>query len=186
MVSQYKKSYQNLKELKSEIEHLQHLLEQGRTRMTRDFEAWYVEVYQEVEEQPHSTSEDPMISSKLSESPRPNFTIGTHVPRPTEDAWSSRHSSQSTLYGDSSLPSQNLRDIEGTKSRLRHNELHRGSPSPLERTPSRQSNRSVTFEDTKRPSSSLGRSTNRNVQEDIKAFYQARQEIMQRVSKSSQ
>jgi hypothetical protein len=31
--------------MKVEIEHLQHLLEQGRIRMTRDFEAWFIEVY---------------------------------------------------------------------------------------------------------------------------------------------
>ncbi len=46
LVVKYKSSYEKLKDLKSEIEHLQHLLEQGRIRMTRDFEAWYVEVYQ--------------------------------------------------------------------------------------------------------------------------------------------
>ncbi|KAJ3257397.1 Kinesin- protein 6 [Boothiomyces macroporosus] len=46
LILEYKSSYQSLKELKAEIEHLQHLLEQARIRMTRDFEAWYVEVYQ--------------------------------------------------------------------------------------------------------------------------------------------
>jgi hypothetical protein len=31
--------------LKREIEHLQHLLEHARHRLTRDFEHWYVNVY---------------------------------------------------------------------------------------------------------------------------------------------
>jgi hypothetical protein len=41
-------SYGQLKELKIEIEHLQHLLEHARTRLTRDFEHWYVHVYLET------------------------------------------------------------------------------------------------------------------------------------------
>jgi hypothetical protein len=41
-------SYGQLKESKIEIEHLQHLLEHARTRLTRDFEHWYVHVYLET------------------------------------------------------------------------------------------------------------------------------------------
>ncbi|KAI9206079.1 kinesin family member 6 [Polychytrium aggregatum] len=37
-VQRYKKAYQQLKDLKIEIEHLHHLLEQARHRLTRDFE----------------------------------------------------------------------------------------------------------------------------------------------------
>ncbi|KAJ3149071.1 Kinesin- protein 6 [Geranomyces variabilis] len=43
--AQYKHAYQQLKDLKLEIEHLQHLLEQARHRLTRDFEHWYANVY---------------------------------------------------------------------------------------------------------------------------------------------
>jgi hypothetical protein len=43
--NRYKDTYQKLKDLKIEIEHLQHLLEQARIRLTRAFEAWYVGVY---------------------------------------------------------------------------------------------------------------------------------------------
>ncbi|KAI8819646.1 P-loop containing nucleoside triphosphate hydrolase protein [Fimicolochytrium jonesii] len=43
--ARYKESYQQLKDLKLEIEHLQHLLEQARHRLTRDFEHWYANVY---------------------------------------------------------------------------------------------------------------------------------------------
>ncbi|KAL2914503.1 hypothetical protein HK105_206070 [Polyrhizophydium stewartii] len=44
-VAKYKQAYQTLKDLKLEIEHLQHLLEQARHRLTRDFEHWYINVY---------------------------------------------------------------------------------------------------------------------------------------------
>ncbi|KAI8908902.1 hypothetical protein EDD86DRAFT_146380 [Gorgonomyces haynaldii] len=48
-VKEYKESYQKLKDFKMEIEHLQHLLEQARLRLTRDFEHWYVNVYESTE-----------------------------------------------------------------------------------------------------------------------------------------
>ncbi|TPX35164.1 hypothetical protein SeMB42_g07223 [Synchytrium endobioticum] len=44
-VAKYKSSYQNLKDMKIEIEHSQHLLEQARLRLQRDFEHWYLTVY---------------------------------------------------------------------------------------------------------------------------------------------
>lgn len=37
----YKEGFARLKELKAEIEHLQHLLEQSRRRLQQDFEGWY-------------------------------------------------------------------------------------------------------------------------------------------------
>ncbi|KAJ3105594.1 Kinesin- protein 6 [Phlyctochytrium planicorne] len=49
-VSKYKEKYQRLKDLKMEIEHLQHLLEQARVRLTRDFEHWYLNVYLNVDD----------------------------------------------------------------------------------------------------------------------------------------
>ncbi|XP_063683235.1 kinesin-like protein KIF6 [Bolinopsis microptera] len=39
----YKQRFARLRELKTGIEHLQHLLEQQRVRLQRDFELWYVE-----------------------------------------------------------------------------------------------------------------------------------------------
>ena len=50
-ITEYKQVYSRLRDFKTEVEHLQHLLEQGRIRMTRDFEAWYVEVYKASEEE---------------------------------------------------------------------------------------------------------------------------------------
>jgi hypothetical protein len=47
MINDYKASYTMLKDFKIEIEHLQHLLEAARKRLTRDFEHWYENVYEE-------------------------------------------------------------------------------------------------------------------------------------------
>jgi hypothetical protein len=47
MINDYKGSYTVLKDFKIEIEHLQHLLEAARKRLTRDFEYWYENVYEE-------------------------------------------------------------------------------------------------------------------------------------------
>jgi kinesin family protein 6/9 len=44
-VAQYKAQYGRLKDLKKEIEHLQHLLEQARVRMTKEFERWYLDAF---------------------------------------------------------------------------------------------------------------------------------------------
>ncbi|KAI9004754.1 hypothetical protein BC832DRAFT_64456 [Gaertneriomyces semiglobifer] len=56
--TKYKGAYEQLKDLKSEIEHLQHLLEQARLRLTRDFEYWYVNVYLATESPPSQASSD--------------------------------------------------------------------------------------------------------------------------------
>ena len=37
----YKTNYASLKQLKSEIEHIQHLMEGARVRLQHDFESWF-------------------------------------------------------------------------------------------------------------------------------------------------
>jgi hypothetical protein len=49
MVTEYKLSYEKLKEFKLEIEHLQHLLDTAKHRMLRDFEHWHSNVYESIE-----------------------------------------------------------------------------------------------------------------------------------------
>ncbi|KAJ1557681.1 hypothetical protein HK096_005910, partial [Nowakowskiella sp. JEL0078] len=64
----YRSSYQQLKDLKLEIEHLQHLLEQARHRLTRDFEHWYVSVYLTTEDTSFdSNRQSPSPESRLSQ-----------------------------------------------------------------------------------------------------------------------
>jgi len=41
----YQKSYHHLKEMKIEIEHIQHLLEKARFKLTKDFEFWILNNY---------------------------------------------------------------------------------------------------------------------------------------------
>ena len=72
-ISQYRGAYQQLKDLKLEIEHLQHLLEQARHRLTRDFEHWYINVYLATQE-PISSEENEMDSASHS---RPQMPINS-------------------------------------------------------------------------------------------------------------
>ncbi|KAJ3222748.1 Kinesin- protein 6 [Clydaea vesicula] len=51
VVSKYKISYQQLKDMKIEIEHLHHLLDQARLRLTRDFEHWFQSVYMPISDE---------------------------------------------------------------------------------------------------------------------------------------
>lgn len=93
LVGEYKASYGVLKDLKAEIEHLQHLLEQGRLRMTRDFEAWYIEVYQ-ANERPYAPQSDLLASPLLAREPKlawsPKETLrsslSTSIPHKPDDA----------------------------------------------------------------------------------------------------
>ncbi|KAJ3128891.1 Kinesin- protein 6 [Nowakowskiella sp. JEL0407] len=77
VVSQYRESYEKLKNFKLEIEHLQHLLEQARHRLTRDFEHWYVTVYLGTDLSNTSTlSPSPEIPTN-STTPIPNRSYDT-------------------------------------------------------------------------------------------------------------
>ncbi|KAJ8330172.1 hypothetical protein O5D80_001743 [Batrachochytrium dendrobatidis] len=71
-IKKYKQAYQQLKDLKLEIEHLQHLLEQARHRLTRDFEHWYINVYFSArtsfslkQDSPASMSESKSVNSSM-------------------------------------------------------------------------------------------------------------------------
>lgn len=62
--TRYKNSYEQLKELKSEIEHLQYLLEHARHRLTRDFEHWYINVYMDSEQEERTLDQ---VSEQISQ-----------------------------------------------------------------------------------------------------------------------
>ncbi|KAJ3273248.1 Kinesin- protein 6 [Terramyces sp. JEL0728] len=88
LILEYKSAYQSLKDLKAEIEHLQHLLEQGRIRMTRDFEAWYVEVYQMDNETIAKYRDDPIVKQELNEmGESAQSEFGTHTAQFKSEAW---------------------------------------------------------------------------------------------------
>jgi kinesin family protein 6/9 len=196
MVQQYKQSYQTLKELKLEIEHLQHLLEQGRVRMTRDFEAWYVQVYQETE-QPYDTESEPVsrqdslrlvfkpqsppqtIGSLLTKADSPQ-TIGSLLTKADSD-YTARPRSQTPLTTSPRVLSRQSESLSNSTPSIATT-LYSPKPTPIDvksfdRVSSRQSNHSEG-----RPTSSQSR----NVRQDVQAFYQARQEIMNRTRPSLQ
>ncbi len=43
MLFRYKTAFSNLRQLKTEIEHLQHLLEKSKVKLMKDFEIWWAE-----------------------------------------------------------------------------------------------------------------------------------------------
>ena len=80
--NRYKTSYQQLKDLKIEIEHLQHLLEHARHRLTRDFEHWYINVYLETSQDEIQTRNllTPTISNvTVNEEPRTFSSFGARA-----------------------------------------------------------------------------------------------------------
>ncbi|KAK3576776.1 hypothetical protein CHS0354_014591 [Potamilus streckersoni] len=50
--SRYKESFNKLRNLKTEIEHLQHLLEKSRVKLLKDFELWWTEQASQLQENP--------------------------------------------------------------------------------------------------------------------------------------
>ena len=43
VIHRYKESFTRLRSLKTEIDHLQHLLEKAKVKMQKDFEIWWAE-----------------------------------------------------------------------------------------------------------------------------------------------
>ena len=86
----YKEGFAKLKGLKSEIEHLQHLLEQSRRRLQQDFETWFSK-QQSITGRPASpamppataqSSHDPVhvpCRASIGASPRRHAAAGAHV-----------------------------------------------------------------------------------------------------------
>jgi hypothetical protein len=60
VAGEYKSSYQLLKDQKLEIEHLHHLLDQARHRLTRDFEHWFDTVYMPTSSQQILQQKEPL------------------------------------------------------------------------------------------------------------------------------
>ncbi|KAJ3324728.1 Kinesin- protein 6 [Boothiomyces sp. JEL0866] len=212
LILEYKTSYQSLKELKAEIEHLQHLLEQGRIRMTRDFEAWYVEVYQMDNETIARYKNDPIMKQEMNEisdnsqsdfsSRTTNFKPEAWL-NPTINSFSSDISLNSTpepKYSNNNNPaftnkpnmqllpknlsSKTLTDeYSDTNVISKYQRLQNSRSSSRigmhEQTRPLSSLSSYTTLDKKnRPPSRLDQLSNDNVNEDIQAFYKARDQIL--------
>ncbi|KAI9345034.1 hypothetical protein BDR26DRAFT_173133 [Obelidium mucronatum] len=71
-LNRYKQAYQDLKDLKIEIEHMQHLLEQARMRLSRAFEQWYENVYMSNEN--HNEDDSTASYSDQKQLPPPDLS----------------------------------------------------------------------------------------------------------------
>ncbi|KAL5269965.1 hypothetical protein ACHWQZ_G003441 [Mnemiopsis leidyi] len=105
----YKKRFARLRELKTGIEHLQHLLEQQRVRLQRDFELWYVE-QAAVAQQGRTAwkTPSPQHLNAITDDVRPS-EIGTphvDIPSPPASKESSFASTRSALLNNSNIVPQ--------------------------------------------------------------------------------
>ncbi|TPX61137.1 hypothetical protein SpCBS45565_g07339 [Spizellomyces sp. 'palustris'] len=109
--ARYKAAYQQLKDLKIEIEHLQHLLEQARHRLTHDFEYWYINVY--------LVTEDPLMQQSENDEARleGSSTLETSRPR-----WSSMPTiSSSRAETSASARYDSTKSVEETRTVISSN-----------------------------------------------------------------
>ena len=121
---QYKDSFTRLKELKQEIEHLQHLLENARIKMQRAFESWLVErksqpqQQQQQQQQQHDImllpKENP-VSRETWDTPTPSMIYSRDQPskrmsRPPSATSSSLRSLQAPSLARSKADTQSLRE----------------------------------------------------------------------------
>lgn len=72
----YKESFGRLRTLKTEIEHLQHLLEKSKVKLMKDFEIWFAE--QAVLNQVHVYTGKCMILLKMVNSLMPKYLLSSH------------------------------------------------------------------------------------------------------------
>ncbi|KAJ3043781.1 Kinesin- protein 6 [Rhizophlyctis rosea] len=124
-LSRYKEVYQKVKDMKLEIEHIQHLLGQAGHRLRRDFEYWYVNVYLSTESptatedntsdstygsaSSRSTLPSPLVSStSLTEEREAPSMYGSILSRPSGlgDGGLSNHNARRSYLSTSSLASQ--------------------------------------------------------------------------------
>ncbi|CAM9288030.1 unnamed protein product [Laminaria digitata] len=180
----YKGSFQELRELKSEIEHIQRLLEKGRTKMQADFQVWYEPLMEDSAEkrlgERKSSTHSPRVSLPHNNNDRANGNregqdavaasegswggggggdTPTRIPRPPVDAWGTPPAA-----ADRREPSKEV----GSSSR------HSGAPSR---------------EGGHAPHGSVGAvgllpplTGNKEADDDIAAFYRAKEEMERRRS----
>jgi hypothetical protein len=104
--------------MKIEIEHLQHLLEQARTRLTRDFEYWYVNVYNKNDQVRNTAIEPedeiaPSAEKSLDES---LHNLAQHkTSRPPSSLGTSRNANiSSTSEGHPSIQHTSTQNLESS------------------------------------------------------------------------
>lgn len=176
MVKEYKEAYQKLKDFKIEIEHLQHLLEQARVRLARDFEYWFDNVYNAL-----NGPDVPGVQVARTDSDFANmgFNSGMEL-----------NASVSEMQGVDDKPAPRMNDdfgIPRSKLFTQRSNSNSGSATPIEKIERglSSSSRAATpidriqgsrYADEKEAGSGIPRTT----RHDIEAFYRARNEILNR------
>ncbi|KAG5461110.1 MAG: hypothetical protein BJ554DRAFT_6747, partial [Olpidium bornovanus] len=193
-VDAYKRAYQQLKDLKLEIEHMQHLLEQARRKMQRDFEEWLV-----AEWNRHKAGETaawppgaPRPQSAQRYEARKDGDESSYAQRtPTVlHVVAGRHCSRhvSLVYGVNDV---RLERIQGTTTRLPLARRGQWEPPPqgawaapqrrkLDRDSGGAASRSSLYDGSGR--ATMRTTGDASVDEDIEAFYRARDVLQRQVS----
>jgi hypothetical protein len=172
--ARYKHSYEQLKELKAEIEHLQYLLEHARHRLTRDFEHWYVNVYMD-------SDQGQWLPSESSNQGLPEQEDNTESTLPTAGAKAAMQVMRVRILNDDQFNVWAKIDQQETPGydRAGKNGVHHSlSAATLIDSPrasiaiSKESTRLQEVRDMRVKSG-----TGASVQDDILAFYKAREKI---------
>lgn len=110
-VTRYKDAYQQLKDLKLEIEHLQHLLEQARHRLTRDFEHWYINVYLATEDPAEPSVDRSFFDTNVKSSRSKSNSVPALYTRENKDMYVSQQHDCSSPRDADMLPPTSLHGI---------------------------------------------------------------------------
>ncbi|KAJ3411076.1 Kinesin- protein 6 [Chytridiales sp. JEL 0842] len=190
-VKGYKEAYEGLKEMKGEVEHLQHLLEQGRLRMQRDFEGWYETVYLHGGER--SESGGKLVGEEEGEDSREVGSV-KELERVImlKDTRTDVNSSTSTLYlpadnpPTSSTPPQNKSTTAWSPS---SSTVYASTNSTTSSIPTSKSLYTLTPRNTSSPRPPTPTATttklSSKVSADVEAFYKARNSLAESLSSAS-
>lgn len=154
----YKTTFNELKLLKTEIEHIQHLLEKMKVKMQKDFEIWWAEEASKLE-QNQMRSNDVKSAWKTP----PLTPIKSETPLLFYPVNESRKSSGMNSFD---MP---ISSLQSTPERNKNSS---------QRTQGRES-----FLSTTRPGSSIKLTGDEKTDEDILAFMKAREELMKKAKR---
>ncbi|KAL7749482.1 hypothetical protein RI367_005036 [Sorochytrium milnesiophthora] len=176
-ITEYKTQYQRLKDLKIEIEHMQHLLENARVKMQKDFDVWFAAAGSAASD---TERPPPSMQRAWGTPPPPSLqsTVPTQPPQPL------RQQQQGAAPQHRTVPS---RPSSASASRLPPSSSSRpasraGSLTTLTQASSKSSfgsdvlrSAAGTPAESMHRTKSLGNSV--NVDDELAAFYRARDNI---------
>lgn len=161
--SKYKEAFSQLKLLKTEIEHMQHLLEKAKVKMQKDFELWWAEeaaMLSQSQKEVHSNRRTTSLTSQESKNddrPTERFPLKESV---------DIRASQSSEYV-LNTPSQSINDASS-------HVLGNSTRSSF------QSSSGSIMSSGSRPGSNVRLTGDQKTDEDIMAFMKAREELLRK------